>query len=72
MAVFKSLVPFLLLVVFLLFASVVFFIISSIASDVARNTQQKMKNKNVTFSKEGMRVGVKEVGTESYVDQSQG
>lgn len=38
--------------------------ISSAASD-------KMQSKNVVFTKDGMKVGVKEVKTESYVDSTQ-
>lgn len=39
--------------------------ISAAASD-------KLESKNVVFTKDGMRVGVKEIKTESYVDKSQG
>jgi hypothetical protein len=38
--------------------------ISSAATD-------KMQSKNVVFTKDGMKVGVKEVKTESYVDTTQ-
>jgi hypothetical protein len=38
--------------------------ISSAASD-------KMQSKNVVFTKDGLKVGVKEVKTESYVDSTQ-
>lgn len=31
-----------------------------------------MESKNVVFTKEGLRVGVKEVRNESYVDKTQG
>ena len=39
--------------------------ISSAASD-------KMQSKNVVFTKDGMKVGVKELKTEGYVDKTQG
>jgi len=39
--------------------------ISAAASD-------KMQKKNVVFTKDGMKVGVKELKTESYVDTTQG
>jgi hypothetical protein len=39
--------------------------ISAAASD-------KMQKKNVVFTKEGLKVGVKELKTESYVDTTQG
>ena len=31
-----------------------------------------MQSKNVVFTKDGLKVGVKEVKTESYVDKTQG
>jgi len=33
---------------------------------------KKLQSKNVTFSKDGMRVGVKELRDENYVDRTQG
>ncbi|ROT42726.1 hypothetical protein SODALDRAFT_326880 [Sodiomyces alkalinus F11] len=33
---------------------------------------QRMEKKNVVFTKDGVRVGVKHVETEKYVDQTQG
>lgn len=49
---------------------VVGFVAYGIAQGVSNTTRQKMEKKNLTFSKEGMKVGVKEVSQESEQDQS--
>lgn len=62
---------FVLLIVLLAFAFVAYHMyvfvqkISAAASD-------KMQSKNVVFTKDGVKVGVKELKTESYVDKTQG
>ena len=43
----------------------------TIATDVAEKTSKKMEKKNISFGKDGMKIGVKEVGNENYVDQTQ-
>ena len=43
----------------------------TIATDVADKTSKKMEKKNISFGKEGMKIGVKEVKNENYVDQTQ-
>ena len=45
--------------------------IYAVCSSIADSTNKKLEKKNVTFTKDGMRVGVKELTTESYVDQTQ-
>ena len=39
---------------------------------ISAATNDKMQAKNVVFTKDGMKVGVKELKTESYVDTTQG
>jgi len=39
---------------------------------ISNKTSEKMQSKNVVFTKDGMKVGVKELKTESYVDTTQG
>jgi len=39
---------------------------------ISDKTSEKMQSKNVVFTKDGMKVGVKELKTESYVDTTQG
>ncbi|KAI9676865.1 MAG: hypothetical protein M1817_006704 [Caeruleum heppii] len=43
----------------------------TVVNNIADSTNKKLEKKNVTFSKDGMKVGVKEVKTESYVDKTQ-
>ena len=42
------------------------------AQKISAATNDKMQRKNVVFTKDGMKVGVKEVKNESYVDATQG
>ncbi|KAI9874171.1 MAG: hypothetical protein M1830_010105 [Pleopsidium flavum] len=71
MAPLSKLLPFILLLVLLGIATFLAYAIYTIVSDVASKTQKKMEEKNVSFSKEGMKVGVREVQNENYVDQTQ-
>ncbi|KAF1809070.1 hypothetical protein P152DRAFT_175308 [Eremomyces bilateralis CBS 781.70] len=41
------------------------------ANDLADRGTKKMEKKNITFTKDGMKVGVKEVRTEDYEDRTQ-
>lgn len=43
----------------------------SIVQDVSKNTREKMEKKHVVFSKEGMKVEVKEMQDEAYKDRTQ-
>ena len=71
MTLLSKLVPLILLSLGLAFAAFVGFAIYTIATDVADKTSKKMEKKNVSFGKEGMKIGVKELKTENYVDQTQ-
>lgn len=43
----------------------------TISNDIADKTSKKMQKKNILVTKDGMKVGVKEVKEESYVDTTQ-
>ncbi|RKF71105.1 hypothetical protein GcM3_108016 [Golovinomyces cichoracearum] len=59
----------------LLFAVVVFTFISYhlylTIQKIFSTTSEKMQTKNIFFSKDGMKVGIKELKNEKYVDASQ-
>ena len=71
MSLLSKLVPLVLLFFGVVAAAFVGFVIYTIATDIADKTSKKMERKNVSFGKEGMKIGVKEVKTENYVDQTQ-
>jgi len=60
-----------LLVIVAGFAFVAYQIYDSVTK-IQAQASKKMNNKNVVFTKDGMRVGVKHVETEKYVDATQG
>lgn len=39
--------------------------------EISGAAEARMSRRNINFSKEGMRVGVKDIGNESYVDKTQ-
>lgn len=71
MSLLSKLVPLVLLFFGVVAAAFVGFVVYTIATDIADKTSKKMERKNVSFGKEGMKIGVKEVKTENYVDQTQ-
>ena len=71
MGVLSKVVPFLLLLMGLGVAAFIGYAAYTIATDIAEKTSKKMEKKNVSFGKDGMKIGVKEVKTENYVDQTQ-
>ena len=71
MAILSKVVPLLILFIVLAIAAFVGYVVYTIATDVAEKTSKKMEKKNISFGKEGMKIGVKEVKTENYVDQTQ-
>jgi len=62
------LLPLLILLTLLCVLTAIAYIIYTTATEIAQKTSKKMEEKNVVFSKDGMRVGVQEVRTERYVD----
>lgn len=71
MTLLGKLVPLVVLFIVLAFAAFVGYAVYTIVTDVADKTSKKMEKKNVSFGKEGMKIGVKEIKTENYVDQTQ-
>jgi beta-lactam-binding protein with PASTA domain len=67
----SNLVPLLILFVLIAIAAFVGFIAYSVANDVSDKAAKRMEKKNIKFSKEGMKVGVKEVSTEDVADSTQ-
>ncbi|KAE8410730.1 hypothetical protein BDV36DRAFT_302479 [Aspergillus pseudocaelatus] len=66
-----SLVPLIILVVVVTVLAVIGYITWSIVQEVTRNTKSKMEKKNVVWTKDGMKVGVKELNNEDYQDRTQ-
>lgn len=71
MASLSKFFPLLALFVVVAIAAVVGYAIYTVVAEIADKTQQKMEQKNVVFTKDGMVVGVKEVRTEKYVDKAE-
>ncbi|KAF7592809.1 hypothetical protein BBP40_012492 [Aspergillus hancockii] len=66
-----SLVPLIILLVVVSVLAVIGYITWSIVQEVTRNTRSKMEKKNVVWTRDGMKVGVKELNDEDYKDRSQ-
>ncbi|KAE8151002.1 hypothetical protein BDV25DRAFT_139253 [Aspergillus avenaceus] len=66
-----SLVPLFILLAVVTVLGGVGYITWSIVQEVTRNTRTKMEKKNVVWSRDGMKVGVKELKDEDYKDRSQ-
>ena len=71
MAKSNNLVPFIILIVIVLVLAAVGFVAWTIANEVGQKTKQKLERKNVSFSKDGMKVGVKHVSQEQQEDAAQ-
>ena len=67
-----SIVSLILLFIFVGVLAAVGFVVYSIANDVGQQTKKKMEKKNISFTKEGMRVGVKEKTAAQQTDEAQG
>lgn len=67
----QSLIPLFILLVTIIIFSVIAYIAYSIVQEVGKNTRSKMEKKNVMFTRDGVKVGVKELTEEDYVDRSQ-
>ena len=66
----KALTSLFFLIVAVGFLTVFAFVVYSIAQGVGKATQKKMEKKNVVFSRDGMKVRVKEVSEERELDKS--
>lgn len=65
------LIPLIILIVVVVIVAAVGYVAWSIAQEVTRNTRSKMEKKNVVWTRDGMKVGVKEIRDEEYKDRSQ-
>lgn len=65
------LAPLLILFTILGILGFVGYVVYTISNDIADKTSQKMQKKNIVVTKDGMKVGVKEIREESYVDTTQ-
>ena len=67
----SALVPLIVTVLLLIVAAVVGFVAYTIVTSIREETNKKMQKRNITVSRDGMKVGVKDLNTESYVDRTQ-
>lgn len=67
----SNVVPFILLLLFVAVLAAVGFVVYSIVQNVSKNTREKMERKHVVFTKDGMKVEVKEIQDEAYKDRTQ-
>jgi hypothetical protein len=65
------LAPLIILVIVIGLAGFIAYHINNMATDIASRTSQSLEKRNVKFSKDGMKVGVKDVKEERLVDGSQ-
>lgn len=67
----SQLIPFVLLVILVGGLAVVGYYIYLSVYDIRNAAEERMSRRNIAFSKEGVRVGVRSVGNENYVDKTQ-
>lgn len=67
----NSIVPVIILLLVVFLFAVIGFVVYTIVQDISNKTKAKMHKKNIQFSKDGMKVSMKEVRDEDYKDQTQ-
>lgn len=67
----RQLIPLVLLAIVLGGLAVVGYYIYQSVVEIRGAAEERMSRRNINFSKEGMRVGVRNIGNESYVDKTQ-
>ncbi|PLN74601.1 hypothetical protein BDW42DRAFT_198192 [Aspergillus taichungensis] len=67
----NPILPLIILLVAVAIFAVIGYIAWTTATEVTRNTRSHMEKKNVMFSRDGLKVGVKELQDEEYKDRSQ-
>ncbi|KAK5799986.1 hypothetical protein VI817_002198 [Penicillium citrinum] len=67
----SNVLPLILLLLFVAVLAVVGFVAYSIFQGVSQTARDKMEKKNVVFTKDGMKVNVKEIKDEAYKDRTQ-
>lgn len=67
----SSLLPLLITALLLLIGAAVAYAVYAVAASVAEQTGRKMERRNVVVTRGGMKVGIKEVGSEREADRTQ-
>lgn len=67
-----SILSLVLLLIFVAVLAAVGFVVYTIAHDVGQQTKKKMEKKNISLSKEGVKVSVKDKSAEQQTDDAQG
>lgn len=70
-SVLGSLVPLIIIFFIICVLGAIGFVAYSIANDIAGKTAEKMEKKHITITKDGLKVGVKEVSREQQADKAQ-
>ena len=70
-SVLGNLIPLVILFLLLAIVAAVGFVVYSVANDVADKTSKKMEKKNISVSRDGMKVGVKQISAEDVGDSTQ-
>ncbi|KAJ5167852.1 uncharacterized protein N7482_003446, partial [Penicillium canariense] len=66
-----NVLPLVLLLLFVAVLAGVGYVVYTIVQDVSKNTRAKMERKHIAFTKDGMKVQVKELQDEQYKDRTQ-
>lgn len=67
----SNLLPLILLLLFVTVLAVIGYVVYTIVQDVSKNTRAKMERKHIAFTKDGMKVQVREMQDEQYKDRTQ-
>jgi hypothetical protein len=67
----NSLFPIIVLFTVVGILALIGFVVYTIVQDISNKTKANMEKKNIMFSKDGMKVSMKEVNDEDYKDQTQ-
>lgn len=67
----NSVVPLIILFLVVGVLAAVGFVVYTIVQDISNKTKARMEKKHIQFSKDGLKVSVKEVNDEEYKDQTQ-
>ncbi|KAF7860604.1 uncharacterized protein EAF02_010838 [Botrytis sinoallii] len=68
----SRLLPLLIFLIILSAFAFVAYQVYLVTQQVSKSASDKMASKNVSFTKDGVKVGVKELKNENYVDKTQG
>jgi len=63
--------PLILLLLFIAVLAVVGYMVYAIVQGVSKSTREKLEKKHLIFTKDGMKVQVKEIQNEAYRDRTQ-